>query len=59
MMQMGSDYGDVKNFKRKAGEALRRAQAVDTELRRIEKVDGGLQIFVDASAEPRPGATVM
>jgi len=50
MKQFGGDYGDVKDFKRRAKAALRKVQAVFPGLE-LEEVNGGLVI--------RPGRTAI
>ena len=50
MKQFGGDYGDVKDFKRKAKHALRKVQAVYPGLN-LEDADGGVNV--------RPGLTAV
>lgn len=50
MKQFGGDYGDVKDFKRRAKAALRKVQAVFPGLE-LEEVPGGIVI--------KPGQTAV
>jgi len=51
MLQMGANYSDIKNFKRKTKEAFRKVQAVYPSLK-IEDADGGFIIKASRPAVP-------
>ncbi len=52
MVQLGADYGTVKDFKKKLHSYLSKVQAVYPQLK-IEAVTGGIKIYPSKPAVPR------
>ena len=44
MLQLGADYNDVDNFKKKAKKALKAVQCAYPQLR-LDDVDGGIKVL--------------
>ena len=57
MAQLGTDYADPKNFKKKLLTTLKKVQAVYPQLK-LESVKGGLRIYPSKTAVPTPLKTL-